>query len=147
MPWSADDAAVHSKEAAGYHKRTARDEAALSARTFAGHRNRKRAPMILNLIFKFINLSGCSAVGSAPALGAGCREFESRHSDHKTKGEQRLSFYFMPEKRLERSNATRMSVAAASLMAANLYLRLPAQMQTSLATRTISLWNHGYMVP
>ena len=28
------------------------------------------------------NLSRCSAVGSAPALGAGCREFESRHSDH-----------------------------------------------------------------
>ncbi len=26
--------------------------------------------------------SGCSAVGSAPALGAGCREFESLHSDH-----------------------------------------------------------------
>lgn len=24
----------------------------------------------------------CSAVGSAPALGAGCREFESPHSDH-----------------------------------------------------------------
>ena len=34
-------------------------------------------------------------------------------------------------------NATRMSVAAASLMAANLYLRHPAQMQTSLATRTM----------
>ena len=27
-------------------------------------------------------LSGCSAVGSAPALGAGCRRFESCHSDH-----------------------------------------------------------------
>ena len=26
--------------------------------------------------------SGCSAVGSAPALGAGCREFEPLHSDH-----------------------------------------------------------------
>ena len=26
--------------------------------------------------------SRCSAVGSAPALGAGCREFESRHLDH-----------------------------------------------------------------
>ena len=26
-------------------------------------------------------ISGCSAVGSAPALGAGCREFESPHSD------------------------------------------------------------------
>ena len=28
-------------------------------------------------------LSRCSAVGSAPALGAGCREFESRHLDQK----------------------------------------------------------------
>ena len=27
------------------------------------------------------NQSGCSAVGSAPALGAGCREFEPLHSD------------------------------------------------------------------
>ena len=27
-------------------------------------------------------ISGCSAVGSAPALGAGCRRFESCHSDH-----------------------------------------------------------------
>ena len=26
-------------------------------------------------------ISGCGAVGSAPALGAGSREFESRHSD------------------------------------------------------------------
>ena len=31
------------------------------------------------------HLSGCSAVGSAPALGAGCREFESRHSDQKSR--------------------------------------------------------------
>ena len=38
--------------------------------------------------------------------------------------------------RLEQLNATRTSVAAASSMAANLYLRLKAQMQTSLATRT-----------
>ena len=28
-------------------------------------------------------MPGCCAVGSAPALGAGGREFESRHSDHK----------------------------------------------------------------
>ena len=32
-----------------------------------------------NLIY---STSGCSAVGSAPALGAGCREFEPLHSDH-----------------------------------------------------------------
>ena len=30
----------------------------------------------------FPNISRCSAVGSAPALGAGCREFESLHLDH-----------------------------------------------------------------
>ena len=28
------------------------------------------------------SITGCSAVGSAPALGAGCRRFESCHSDH-----------------------------------------------------------------
>ena len=27
-------------------------------------------------------IAGCSAAGSAPALGAGCRRFESCHSDH-----------------------------------------------------------------
>ena len=27
-------------------------------------------------------ITGCSADGSAPALGAGCRRFESCHSDH-----------------------------------------------------------------
>ena len=32
--------------------------------------------MVLNA-----DISGCSAVGSAPALGAGCRRFESCHSD------------------------------------------------------------------
>ena len=34
----------------------------------------------INLIKNIIK-SGCSAVGSAPALGAGCRGFESLHSD------------------------------------------------------------------
>ena len=37
--------------------------------------------------FNFVVYNGqvprCSAVGSAPALGAGCREFESRHLDQK----------------------------------------------------------------
>ena len=33
-----------------------------------------------------MNQTGCSAVGSAPALGAGCRGFESLHSDQKSKG-------------------------------------------------------------
>ena len=30
-----------------------------------------------------LSITRCSAVGSAPALGAGCREFESRHLDQK----------------------------------------------------------------
>ena len=33
-----------------------------------------------------LNISGCSADGSAPALGAGCRGFESLHSDQKGLG-------------------------------------------------------------
>ena len=32
---------------------------------------------------KILIISGCSAVGSARALGARCRRFESCHSDHK----------------------------------------------------------------
>ena len=45
--------------------------------------NRKRAgPLSKNLINA---ISGCSAVGSAPALGAGCREFEPLHSDQNTR--------------------------------------------------------------
>ena len=39
--------------------------------------NRERACLKFNIV------SGCSAVGSAPALGAGCRRFESCHSDQK----------------------------------------------------------------
>ena len=75
---------------------------------------------------------------STSYLGPGCREFESRHSDHKSRKSIRsLGFYLLME-RLEQLNATRMSVAAASSMAANRYLRLPAQMQKSLATQVIS---------
>ena len=40
-------------------------------------RPRSPAPIFTSI------LSGCSAVGSAPALGAGCREFESPISDQK----------------------------------------------------------------
>ena len=32
-------------------------------------------------------IPGCSAVGSAPALGAGCRGFKSLHSDHSEQGQ------------------------------------------------------------
>ena len=35
---------------------------------------------------------------STSYLGAGCREFESRHSDHKIKGGLLPSFYFIIEK-------------------------------------------------
>ena len=71
---------------------------------------------------------------STSYLGPGCREFESRHSDHKSrKSVCSLGFYLL-NARLEQLNATRASVAAASSMAANLYLRPLAQMQTSLAT-------------
>ncbi len=38
--------------------------------------------------------SRCSAVGSAPALGAGCREFESRHLDHNPKDENPWDYLF-----------------------------------------------------
>ena len=37
--------------------------------------------MFLTHIFQK-QITGISAVGSAPALGAGCREFESPISDH-----------------------------------------------------------------
>ena len=71
---------------------------------------------------------------STSYLGPGCREFEPRHSDHKSrKSVCSLGFYLL-NARLEQLNATRASVAAASSMAANLYLRPLAQMQTSLAT-------------
>ena len=50
-----------------------------------GHR--KRAPLNWEQSFLKLNISGCSAVGSAPALGAGCRRFESCHSD------QKISFF------------------------------------------------------
>ena len=52
-----------------------------------------------------------------------------------------LSFYFIPKKRLEQSNATRASVAAEGLTEANLYLHHSVQMQTSLATWTIKAEN------
>ena len=40
-------------------------------------------------------MSGCCAVGSAPALGAGGREFESRHSDHKKSHDEALEIAFI----------------------------------------------------
>ena len=38
---------------------------------------------LMQMLYNMFLVSGCSAAGSAPALGAGCREFESRHSDQK----------------------------------------------------------------
>ena len=47
-----------------------------------------------------IKTPGCSAVGSAPALGAGCRRFESCHSDQRAprlvRGALWSSFQFEP---------------------------------------------------
>ena len=40
-------------------------------------------------------MTGCCAVGSAPALGAGGREFESRHSDHKKSHDKALEIAFI----------------------------------------------------
>ena len=75
---------------------------------------------------------------STSYLGAGCREFESRHLDHKSrKSICSLGFYLLME-RLEQSNAARMSTAGEGLTEPILYLRLLAQMQTSLAT-----WSKG----
>ena len=71
--------------------------------------------------------SGCGPVGRAPGLGPGCREFESPHSDMK-----KLRFggvFSYPWGRLEQSNATRKSVAAAGWTAAH-------HSVTSLATQT-----------
>ena len=50
-----------------------------------------------------LNISGCSADGSAPALGAGCRGFKSLHSDHISTQSviqfcHRLRTSFMPKK-------------------------------------------------
>ena len=45
-----------------------------------------------------VGISGCSAVGSALALGARCREFESLHSDQKsTAFNRKLSFFSKPQ--------------------------------------------------
>ncbi len=41
--------------------------------------------------------SGCSAVGSAPALGAGCREFEPLHSDQKDCNAVGIAVFFCDE--------------------------------------------------
>lgn len=46
--------------------------------------------------------TGCGAVGSAPALGAGCRGFKSLHSDQKRTKVMiplvlQLSFFFIPQ--------------------------------------------------
>ena len=35
--------------------------------------------------FPYNSISGCGPVGRAPGLGPGCREFESRHSDQKSR--------------------------------------------------------------
>ena len=42
---------------------------------------------------KKVNTSGCSAAGSAPHLGCGCRRFDSCHSDHSGKGTRKSAFF------------------------------------------------------
>ena len=49
------------------------------------------SPHFVFRILKF-NTSGCSAVGSAPGLGPGCRRFESCHSDQQQIGRQAVLF-------------------------------------------------------
>ena len=65
-------------------QRSARHEPAPSGEMTAGHRNRKGACLGRRFPYNFI-ISGCRPVGRAPALGAGCRRFESCHSDQKSK--------------------------------------------------------------
>ncbi|MBQ9838623.1 MAG: hypothetical protein IJO56_03885 [Oscillospiraceae bacterium] len=70
-------------------------------------------------------------------LGPGCREFESRHSDQISRnGFMPFLLISFGGARLEKSNAARMSAAGEGSTEPILYLRLLAQMQTSLATRT-----------
>ena len=57
----------------------------------AAHRPKVRPPWVL---WPQNYITGCSAVGSAPALGAGCREFESPHSDHE-KTDAKTSVFLM----------------------------------------------------
>ena len=70
-------------------------------------------------------------------LGAGCRGFESRHSDQNAINRfcGLWHFLFVWEVGFEKLNATRTSVAGESLTEPILYLRI-AQMQTNPATRT-----------
>ena len=62
------------------------------------------------------NITGCSAVGSAPALGAGCRGFKSLHSDQKKQGNRKGTLLFhLRDLKDERYRATvRWTVVTAS---------------------------------
>ena len=77
-------------------------------------------------------------------LGPGCREFESRHSDQNplTAYAARGFCFCLGETRIIQNAICRWHIAATSANTGGYrYLRLLAQMQTSLATRAISLWN------
>ena len=83
---------------------------------------RPKQPFLLPPFIFIFHLSGCGPVGRALDLGSRCREFESPHSDHKSrKSICSLGFYLL-NARLEQSNATRMSIAADGLTEANRYL-------------------------
>ena len=75
-------------------------------------------------------------VSSGRHLGPGCREFESRHSDHKSrKSICSLGFYLLLV-RLEQLNAVRMSAAGEGLTETSLYLRLTVHIEARHLRRT-----------
>lgn len=57
--------------------------------------NRTKTIYYISAVQPCRRMSGCCAVGSAPALGAGGREFESRHSDHKKSHDEALEIAFI----------------------------------------------------
>jgi len=59
---------------------------------------------------------------STSYLGAGCREFESRHSDHKSRKSICSLGFSLLNARLEQSNAARMSAAGEGSTEPILYL-------------------------
>ena len=102
---------------------------------FFGHRNRKRACFGTSRSFNN-SIPRCSAVGSAPALGAGCREFESRHLDQKTEMAFAISVFCIQGVRLEELNSTvRWTVDCRRLDGSNTIILLPTGKQNANESR------------
>ena len=55
----------------------------MTVRSRGGRARRRESNPVIPTCKNQLNISGCSAVGSARALGARCRRFESCHSDQK----------------------------------------------------------------